>query len=293
MSYPPWKSVFAVLTLIVVTGCSFGFVYRQMDWLVPWYVTDYITLNASQKTVLEQRVIDQLEWHCRTQLSRYAKWFEYLHENPQAFKRSQLEKHYRTTREYWRVLMERVAVDASEVLVSASESQLEELLRNLEHNNRKLEKESAALTKGERAQQREKRLGKLLERWLGEITDPQRQAIKGWAAAIGTEGDAVWMAGRRNWQKTLINVIRRHDEAGGMARDIRILLVDPETLWSEQYRKEYQRRLELTLDLLAAVAADMSAAQRAHLDRELLSWAIGFESLACQEEGHGGNAAEG
>lgn len=280
----PTKAAVMSLMLVLVTGCSFGFIYRQLDWLVPWYVNDYITLDANQHSVLEQRVLDQLEWHCRTQLSRYAAWFEQLHGNPKAFKRTQLDRHYRTTREYWQVLMERVAVDASQVLVSANEAQLAELLKNLEHNNRKVEKEYAALTNAQREQQREERMARLLERWLGELTTAQGQELKEWSAAIGTEGDSVWMAGRRNWQQRLINVIRRHDEAGGMAKEIRVLLVEPETLWSDQYRREYQRRLELTLDMLAVVASKMTPSQQTHLDRELLSWAGKFESLSCVEE---------
>lgn len=281
------KAAVVSLTLVLVTGCSFGFIYRQLDWLVPWYVNDYITLNASQHNVLEKRVIEQLDWHCRTQLSSYAAWFEQLHANPRAFSRSQLEQHYRTTREYWRILMERVAADASQVLVSASESQLDELLNNLDNNNRKLEKEYAALTNEQREKQREERMLRLLERWLGDITTMQHQQIKGWSAAIGSEGDSVWMAERRKWQQLLIDAIRRHDEADAMAKDIRVLLVEPETLWSEQYRSEYQRRLDLTLDMLAVVASNVTPLQRAHLDRELLSWADKFESLSCVGEATG------
>lgn len=183
--------------------------------------------------------------------------------------------------------MERVAADASQVLVSASESQLDELLNNLDNNNRKLEKEYAALTNEQREKQREERMLRLLERWLGDITTMQHQQIKGWSAAIGSEGDSVWMAERRKWQQLLIDAIRRHDEADAMAKDIRVLLVEPETLWSEQYRSEYQRRLDLTLDMLAVVASNVTPLQRAHLDRELLSWADKFESLSCVGEATG------
>jgi hypothetical protein len=47
-------------------------VYPHLDWLIPWYVSDYISFDSDQKTMLEDRLSELLDWHCRTQLPAYA-----------------------------------------------------------------------------------------------------------------------------------------------------------------------------------------------------------------------------
>lgn len=278
---PTPKALVAVLLLLVLLGCSFGFLYRQLDWLVPWYVSDYMTLDSTQSSELERRVVQQLDWHCRTQLSRYAEWFETLHNNPQAFSREQLEQHYLTSRLYWKTLMERVAVDASRILVTASDTQLDELLHNLERKNRRLESEYQELTPAERVAQREERLTRILERWLGELTTAQTAQVEQWAQQVGAFSAGEWVNNRKNWQQRFVSSVRQADSPQELEEQLVPLFAEPEQLWSEPFRREYQRSLDLTLDMLAEVAADMNTEQRAHLDMELVSWIEQFESLSC------------
>lgn len=277
-----------LLTLLVASlllaGCSFNFVYRQLDWLVPWYVSDYVSLSDSQRSELEQRVLQQLDWHCRTQLDRYAEWFRALHADPEPFTREKLERHYRTTQQFWQTLMRRVAKDSAQVLATASDAQIEELQQSLEERNRELEEEYAELSDDERLQRRKERLVKLLERWLGELSQAQLRSVAEWSEALGEVDIAPWMENRRQWQQRLRRSISRRDDLNRMGERLQQLLVEPERFWSDAYRREYQRRKALTLDMLAAVAAAMTPVQQSHLKHELLAWAKDFEALSCSDD---------
>lgn len=61
-----------LLAVLLLGGCSLRFAYGKLDWLVPWYVRDFVTLNAGQRSDLDRRLAVQLTWHCRTQLADYA-----------------------------------------------------------------------------------------------------------------------------------------------------------------------------------------------------------------------------
>jgi len=275
------RALILLLLLAVSAGCSFNFLYRQLDWLVPWYVSDYIELNGVQQSELERQLQQQLQWHCSTQLQHYAAWFRTLHDTPAAFSREQLKAHYQQMQAYWAELAGRIAEGAAPILVSASESQLDELAQTLERHNRELEQEYQALQPAERLQRRRERMRDTLERWLGELTASQQQRVADWSQGLGEVDVAAWMANRRRWQQALVATIRdRHDRAV-LSRRLRSLLIEPEQHWSEAYRTEQRRRVALTLDVLAGVAKTMTATQQAHLKHELLSWAGQFDSLAC------------
>ena len=66
------KHILFLCLLLGLANCSAKLIYYHLDWLIPWYVDDYISLDSDQRTMLENRLIQQLEWHCRTQLPDYA-----------------------------------------------------------------------------------------------------------------------------------------------------------------------------------------------------------------------------
>lgn len=46
----------ALVTILVLSGCGVRFFYSQLDWLVPWYLRDYVTLDDSQRALLDRRL---------------------------------------------------------------------------------------------------------------------------------------------------------------------------------------------------------------------------------------------
>ena len=67
------KFLIASAFLVVFAGCGPRLIYPHLDWLIPWYVNDYISLDDTQNNMLQKRLLKQLDWHCRTQLPSYAK----------------------------------------------------------------------------------------------------------------------------------------------------------------------------------------------------------------------------
>ena len=37
------------LFVLTLTSCSSTFLYNQLDWLIPWYLDDYVDLTRAQK----------------------------------------------------------------------------------------------------------------------------------------------------------------------------------------------------------------------------------------------------
>ena len=48
-SHQQWRRAVAILVLVGMTsGCAVKLVYNQLDWLIPWYLSDYLDMNGEQ-----------------------------------------------------------------------------------------------------------------------------------------------------------------------------------------------------------------------------------------------------
>lgn len=64
-----------VLSTLLLVGCNrMDLAYRNLDVLVPWSLSDYLSMNRQQKGWLDERLKAHLAWHCRTQLPGYLTW---------------------------------------------------------------------------------------------------------------------------------------------------------------------------------------------------------------------------
>ena len=56
--------IFVLVSLLAaLAGCSNSFVYNQLDWLIPWYLGDYVDLNREQQRAFKEQLGELLRWH--------------------------------------------------------------------------------------------------------------------------------------------------------------------------------------------------------------------------------------
>lgn len=277
---PRYRLLIAALILSLIGACTFNYFYRQLDWLVFWHLSDYVSINETQRSELEQRLIEQLDWHCETQLNAYAGWFREMAREPQPFSREDLERHYHRSVGYWRAIMENISPDITALLLTASDAQVSELMSNLERRTAELEKQYVKASWRRVQQRRIDRMEEILKRWIGALNREQDQALVRWAKKLGKSGDE-WIKSRRRWQRELAEALAQRDDHQRFAERIHTLFVEPRQLWPAPYQKEYARLQDRTFDMLAEVSAAGTAWQQGYFRKQLLSWAEDFEQLAC------------
>jgi len=274
-------SILLVVTLS--TGCSIRFMYRQLDWLVPWYVYDYVSLESTQRSLLEQRLLRQLEWHCTTQLPAYSEWLSEISVDPVgALSRPALDKHYRQLVQYWRILVGKLSPDIATLLATASDAQIDELMTSLEKRNQKSYDRIVSAEPDERAQRRTREMVKQLRRWVGPLSTVQIRRVEHWGRDIGPIG-LQWVESRRNWQETLEKTLDYRGDMDIFEPRIRELMVAPEKLWNAEFAKAVAQNEKKTLQLISELAPTLDERQREHLRSRLTGWAEDFEVLACSE----------
>lgn len=275
----------ATLTLLLITACGPRWYYHHLDWMIPWYVDDYLALDAGQRSAFERRLAIQLNWHCRTQLTAYAAFLKSVNRDFQTpdkrVTREQFVYYLQSLSQYWKDLMAQIGPDVADIVITASDDQVDELFRNIEKDN--LERQRIYVDPPEREilQNRTKRMVERLERWIGPLTDTQSDAVRQWSRNMGATADQ-WLANRRRTQQAFRTLIatRRLDSA--FKDKFTTLLVSPEVVRTKAYQVHLDRNIALVLDLLTGIEKTLTDVQRAHLLAYLESLAEDFDRLACE-----------
>ena len=77
-----WFRVCLLGGVLFLGACSSTtFVYNRLDFLVPWYVDDYVDLNQQQKQHLDGLLEPFLVWHRARELPDYLKILDGIEDN--------------------------------------------------------------------------------------------------------------------------------------------------------------------------------------------------------------------
>jgi hypothetical protein len=279
------KRILIILAaVIVLTGCGPRLVYPNLDWLIPWYLDNYMSLDSSQKSDLKKTISRQLNWHCGTQLDAYAKFLRELSREMgdpnDLITHAALANRWESLRGFWKELMAQISPDVADLLLSLSDAQIEKLFARLEKRNRKLSATYVDVDPQKIVGKRKQYMLKHMKRWISRLTPEQKQLVAAWSNRLEpTEAD--WMAHRLTIQSEYRQLFTRRDDKVHFREKIVDLLVYQERYRSEAYQQKIQFNTELTIALILDIDRQLSEKQRQRLQKKLSSLARDFEHLSC------------
>jgi Family of unknown function (DUF6279) len=278
------KILALVMGLILLSACGPKLYYPSLDWLIPWYVNDYISLEPDQSSRLKTRLARQLDWHCRTQLPEYADFLRDLRREVDHSGRpvtvERLNAYKMRLIRYWNVLIQQISPDIAGIMSSATDEQIDELFANLEMKNRAIEKEYVAPPPQKIIQNRQKRMQKRLNYWLGGLTEPQLQAVNAWNRQIEPIA-ADRVAYRRKIQAAGRHILENRTNPDELEAALRGLLTNAEVFRTEDYQRKIDVNTHRTFELLAYLLKTLTPNQRKHLSNRLESLAADLDQLSC------------
>lgn len=279
------RVIWIVVLCLLLSACGVRFYYSQLDWLVPWYISDYMTLDEAQKNLLSERLAEQLEWHCRTQLPDYAGWLREVHATFAGDEPSPvaLRRHTEQLELFWHELGRSLAPDAARILAAADDAQIAELFGQLHARNREIRAEYIEPDTETLHDERIARMQKRLQRWFGPLNERQQVKLAEWSRDLMPISEA-WLVNRQSWQVELWNLLKRRDDVRQLEAGLTQLLVRPQAYWNDAYRERVDHNRQRTLLLLIELHETASSDQRQRLLGRLDSLAADFEKLACTQE---------
>jgi hypothetical protein len=268
---------------ITVSGCTVKLVYNQLDWMIPWYLDDYLPFTNQQQAILEQHINHQLRWHRETQLPHYALWLRQLRDDWQdGLDLAELENHQVLLKAHWNALLQQLIPDSAPLLATITDAQIDALLVNMAQANEEYYDEHVAPDIDELRENRFKRMEKLIKRWVGEITTVQEQLLADCNDRLHLVGEER-LAYRRQWQSAFQQLLERRHEP-----NLDGLLSSFITDQTHSRPATYQRKFDAneTLTQLCILAMDdlMTDRQRDNLLENISELADDLDELVVPEK---------
>ena len=274
MSVLRWPAVKTLLLLLclslLISACSrAGLAYRNLDWLVPWRLNDYLNLDSQQQAWLKPRLQTHLQWHCSAELPRYIDWLqttESILAQPQPDSAQLLEQFAQFDAALNRIGVE-ITPTAIELLQGLSEQQVRELYAAMDEDNLEDRQDFLDPPLATQISERQTRMQERLRPWLGRLNAAQTEHIATWANSLG-EQNRLWLENRQLWQAELRKVVAERDSADFAERVTR-LLQQRESFYSDEYRASYGRSRQALATLFSQLLSNSDEAQRERLSHRL------------------------
>jgi hypothetical protein len=262
---------------LLLSACSARvFFYNRLDFLIPWYIEGYVSLDRGQEDRLEALLDPVLAWHRREELPRYAALVDEARRLTAAD--AALPDVTRLVADF-EAAWYRLRDEALEALIglarTLSEAQVEAFVAELRERQAEYEAEYLSRTDEKYREDALERLEDGLGDYLGRLDDAQEQRL---AAAVQEleriDGD--WLAVRAAWVDRLAALLVR--ERGWEDR-LRASVHDWEAWVPESYIAGTNHNSAVVLRAVTGVLALRTERQQARLERELAGLARDLDKL--------------
>ncbi|TXS93668.1 hypothetical protein FV139_08480 [Parahaliea maris] len=272
----------ALFIALLVTGCSSTtFLYNRLDFLVPWYVDDYVELDRGQEQVLDELLEPFLEWHREEELPRYV---TLLHDAEAMLDSDGLTLgEIRELTRGMELAGDRVQTRSLDWLLAMgeqlSDEQVAEFITNLEEKQAELEEKYLERDQEEYREDAYDRLLDNLDDYLGRLDRKQKETLRTAVAGLD-RSDELWLAERQAWTDRLKALLQREP---GWQDAVRVAVASRWDSASPEYRVMYEQNVSVIQGAVMEVVNTRSKQQDRHLRRKVHNLREDF--LALSREG--------
>ncbi len=271
LRWPVLKTLLLLLCAsLLVSACSrAGLAYRNLDWLVPWRLNDYLNLDSQQQAWLKPRLEAHLQWHCSAELPRYIDWLqttEGILNQPQPDNRQLLEQFSQFDAALKRISVE-ITPTAIELLQGLNDEQINEFYAALDEDNLEDRQDYLEPPLALQISERRERMQARTKPWLGRLNSAQTDHIADWANGLG-EQNRLWLENRQQWQTQLRAAFAQRHSAD-FAEQLTRLLQQREAFYSDEYRANYDRSRQALALLFGQLLGSADHSQRERLGHRL------------------------
>lgn len=258
---------FLLCLLLLLGGCSSTFLYNQLDWLIPWWVDDYVDLSRDQKKDLKAQLLPLLEWHREEELRNYRDLLDSIAEELRSDVTPAMIQHWAD--ELWQAYM-RLEKKSLPLLfetgASFSTAQMQEFMESLYKEQDKLEDKYLERDGEEFVEESYDNMVDNLSDLLGRLQPSQKQRLE-LAAQQLQRFDAAWLEERRRWLDTLQGILLQRQP--GWQQQVEQALDQRESNRSAAYSEGYESNQRLIFAAMADVLNSRTDKQRGRLEREI------------------------
>lgn len=269
-----------LLLLVVLAGCSSTtFIYNRLDFLIPWYLGDYVDLNREQKARLDALLEPFLDWHRAEELPQYLLVLDDIDARLDGpISGADVGDTLDEVEQAWLRVETRALGWLLDLGADLSDEQIAQFIEELRDKQVEYEEKYLTRTEQEYRQDAEENLRDNLQDMLGRLDKPQRARVVEASEAL-QRSDAVWLRERAEWIDLMEQLLQRQD---GWQDAVRQASRTRDERQSELYRQTYEHNVSVVYEAVADILNNRSTRQDERLRRELNKYRGAIETLIAQ-----------
>jgi hypothetical protein len=269
-----------LLLAVTASGCTAGFVYNRLDWVVSWYVNGIVTLDDDQERQLQSIVQRTLDWHRETQIPLYVDLLQRLESDIAGpFSAADLEAYFNEIMALSDEFLRRVMPDTAAFLRTLSDEQVEQLRVNLEESNDELWEDFGGATPEQRKKRRLRSAIRATERFTGRLSGTQRQILQERLAGMHDVSEQ-WLERRRHWQARFLALLQDPLPAPAFEDALLDMALDPNQFDTADYRARVDANRATVMAMMAALLDSLDARQRGRAQKKFRGYAEDLRRIA-------------
>ncbi len=277
------KKWVTVIFVLLLGGCSSKLAYNNLDWLVYWYMDDYIELNNRQEAMFDKQLDNWIDWHRSKELPAYINHLKLVKEDlaENRLTEQRLLSHYTKATEHWQRLREEITPPLASMAGELSDEQVIRLFAALEKDNKETEEkieETNEWSEQERMEDRVESLEEDMEERIGRLTEEQKQLIQDMAPGFMPSRE-LWLAYRRDLQQRARVLFAGRKNNPEFTEQLTALMLNPEQYRSEAFLQVWRNNRQQHARLASSVASSLTAKQKGKLEDEINDMIASLEDL--------------
>jgi hypothetical protein len=271
------RAAFLAAAALLAASCSLTklaysnapFAYSRATPMLAWMVGDYVDLSHEQKDWVRARLAQTFAWHRQRELPEYRRFLaDMLEKSADGISVDEARAAYADLRGYYDRTAERVIPDIADFLLGLDALQVAQLEHKFASDNEKMVRESLKGSAEERREKRAERFVDNAEEFTGRLSAAQRDLV---ARRLDALEDLTpeRLGDRRYRQSETLAMIRAHVPREQMIAGLSRLLLDTASWRRPEYQRKLRERDERVFEMVAALSATLTRAQREHLQDRL------------------------
>ena len=278
--------VWVVIALFVVSACSSTtYVYNRLDFLLPWYMDDYVDLDAEQEAYLDELLVPFLAWHRAHELPVYLTALNRIEDSLNQPLTAEIVGTIVTEFELaWLRLQSEGLERLLDLGASLSDEQIAAFLEALWEQQREFEEEYLERDEEEFFEDNDDNTRDTFQDYLGKLSNDQKQWVRDGSRRL-LRSDQVWLKERAQWLTELGILLER--EPGWQER-VRVAISAKNNTMTPEYQRIYEHNMDAIYQLTAQVLNARSERQSRHVRGKLADVREDLETLIAQGQNTAG-----
>jgi hypothetical protein len=283
------KRVSLILLVLLLAGCSSTtFIYNRLDFLLPWYLGDYVNLDRQQKKHLDQLLEPFLSWHRTEELPVYLAILDDARARlDQPVSAEDLAQLSAKVEAAWFRLEEEALDWLLDLGDQLSDQQMAEFIAELRAKQVEYEEEYLPRSDEEYREEARDNLRDNLQDYLGRL-ESEQSAILQLASEQLVRSDAAWLSERARWLDTMERILQRDS---GWQQSLLAAIADRDENVSQEYNDTFSHNLAVIQGAIADVLNSRTPKQDKRLKREIDALREDLETLIRQGQQASAKAA--